>query len=109
MAAHRTTRSRAIGNSFVTPKKPTMRRSEKIAPPVARNLHQPNGTHHPSTASAARTNIKVVPPPSQTPEIGYSPEAGIQPKSPPSPIDQGQAHLNRPPNVAWASLSRGTR
>src|SRR5215207_4721492 len=38
-----------------------------------------------------------------------SPEAGIRPKSPPSPIDQGQAHLSRPPNVAWASLSRGTR
>jgi amidase len=31
-------------------------------------------------------------PASQTPEIGYSPEAEIRPKSPPSPIDQGQAH-----------------
>ena len=28
---------------------------------------------------------------------------------PDNDFDQGQAHLNRPPNVAWASLSRGTR
>src|SRR5215207_9523570 len=98
MASHSTTRSRAIGSSFVTPKKPTMRRNETTAPPIASTLHQPNGTHHPITASAARTNISAAPPASQTPEIGYSPEAGIRPKIPPSPIDQGQAHLNSPPN-----------
>src|SRR5215203_2176996 len=98
MAAHRTTRSRAIGSSFVAPKKPSMRRSERMAPPVASTLHQPNGTHHPITANAARKNISAAVPASQTPEIGYSPEAGIRPKSPPSPIDQGQAHLNNPPN-----------
>src|SRR5215216_7227290 len=108
IANHRTT-SRAIGTSFVAPKKPTMSRSERVAPPIAKTLHQPNGTHHPITASAARINISAALPASQTPEIGYSPEAGIRSKSPPSPIDQGQAHLSRPPNVAWASLSRGTR
>src|SRR5215204_1767520 len=109
MAAHRTTRSRAIGSSFVAPKKPTMRRSERMAPPIVSTLHQPNGTHHPTTASAARININAALPARKTPEIGYSPEAGIRPSSPPSPIDQGQAHLSRPPNVPWASLSRGTR
>src|SRR5829696_9081454 len=109
MAAHRTRKSRAIGGSFVAPKKPTKRRSDRIAPPIASTLHQPNGTHHPITAKAARINNSAAPPPSQTPETGYSPEAGIRPKSPPSPTDQGQAHLNRPPNVPWASLSRGTR
>src|SRR5918995_2374887 len=98
MATHKTTRSRAIGSTFVAPKKPTISRSERIAPPIAKALHQPNGTHHPITASAARINISAAPPPSQTPEIGYSPAAGIRPKSPPSPIDQGQAHLNSPPN-----------
>src|SRR5215217_2471289 len=99
MATHSTTRSRAIGNNFVAPKKPTMTRSDRIAPPIASTLHQPKGTHHPTTASAARININAAAPASQTPEIGYSPEAGIRPKSPPSPIDQGQAHRNRPPNV----------
>src|ERR671911_984428 len=75
MAAHRTTRSRAIGTSFVAPKKPTMRSSERIAPPMASTLHQPNGTHHPITASAARINASAAVPASQTPVIGYSPEA----------------------------------
>src|SRR5215212_8687320 len=98
MAAHITTRSRTIGSSFVTPKKPTMRRSDRIAPPIASTLHQPKGTPHPATASAARINQRAAPPPRQTPEMGYSPEAGIRPKIPPSPIDQGQAHLNSPPN-----------
>src|SRR5215207_5204866 len=36
------------------------------------------------------------------------PEVVIRPKSPPSPIEHGKANLSRPPNVAWASLSRGT-
>src|ERR671911_2788605 len=98
MATHKTTRSRAIGSTFVAPKKPTMSRSERMAPPIANALHQPNGTHHPTTAKAARINNSAAPPPSQTPETGYSPEAGIRPKSPLSPIDQGQAHLSRPPN-----------
>src|SRR5215208_4142717 len=98
MASHRTRRSRTIGSSFVTPKKPTMRRSERIAPPKASTLHQPNGTHHPISASAARINKSAAPPPSQTPEMGYSPEAEIRPRIPLSPIDQGQAHLNSPPN-----------
>ena len=98
-----------MGSSFVAPKKPAMRRSDRIDPPIASILHQPNGTHHPTTASAARINSKAAPPASQTPVTGYSPEAVTRPKSPPSPIDQGQAHLNKPPNVAWASLSRGTR
>src|SRR5919202_6152516 len=105
MAAHRTTRSRAIGRSFVAPKKPTMSRNERMAPPIAKTLHQPNGTHHLTTANAARMNIRAAPPPNQTPEIGYSPEAGIRPKSPLSPIDQGQTHLNSPPNSLWALLS----
>src|ERR671912_632584 len=99
MAAHRTARSRAIGSSFVAPKKPIMRRSERMAPPIASTLHHPKGTHHPITASAARINKSAAPPPSQTPEMGYSPKAGIRPKIPPSPIDQGQAHLNSPPKV----------
>src|SRR5215213_2582148 len=103
------TRSRTIGSSFVTPKNPNMRRSERIAPPIASTLHQPNGTHHPITASAARIDKSAAPPPSQTPEMGYSPDAGIRPKSPPSPIDQGQAHLNSPPNSHLAPLSSGTR
>src|SRR5215204_1794531 len=98
IAAHKTTRSRAIGSSFVAPKKPTMRRSDRIAPPMASTLHHPNGTNHPITASAARINKSAALPPSQTPEMGYSPEAGIRPNSPLSPIDQGQAHLNSPPN-----------
>jgi len=70
IANHRTT-SRAIGTSFVAPKKPTMSRSERVAPPIAKTLHQPNGTHHPITASAARINISAVLPASQTPEIWY--------------------------------------
>src|SRR5215216_4022367 len=109
MANHTTTRSRAIGSTFVAPKKPTISRSERIAPPIAKTLHHTKGTHHPITASAARINIRAAPPAIQTPETGYSPEVGIRPRSPPSPIDQGQAHLSRPPNVVWASLSRGTR
>jgi len=63
--------------------------SERIDPPIASTLHQPNGTHHPITASAAKININAAVPASQTQEIGYSPEAGIRPKSPPSPIAQG--------------------
>src|ERR671911_183984 len=98
-ASHRTRRSRAIGGSFVAPKKPTIRRSERMAPTEASTLHQPKGIHHPTTANAARINKSAAPPPSQTPETGYSPEAGIRPKIPPSPIDQGQAHLNSPPKV----------
>src|SRR5215208_6802041 len=71
MANHMTTSSSAIGTSVVAPKKPTMSRSERVAPPIAKTLHHPNGTHHPSTASAARINISAVLPASQTLEIGY--------------------------------------
>src|SRR5829696_4433114 len=109
MAAHTTTRSRAIGSSFVVPKNPAIRKSDSVAPPIASTLHQPNGTQNPTTARAARINTTAALPARKTPEIGYSPDAGIRPNSPPSPIDQGQAHLNRPPNVSWASLSKGTR
>lgn len=107
MASHKTTRSRAIGSTLVAPKKPAISRNERIAPPIAKTLHQPKGTHQPITASTARMNTSAAPPASQIPEIGYSPEAGIRPRRPLSPIDQGQAHLSSPPNVAWASLSKG--
>jgi len=70
MAKHMTTSSRAIGTNFVALKKPTGSRSERVAPPIAKTLHEPNGNHHPITASAARINISAALPASQTPEIG---------------------------------------
>ena len=57
----------------MAPKKPTIGMSDRMAPPIASTLHQQKGTHHPITASTARTNIKAAPPASQTPEIGYTP------------------------------------
>jgi hypothetical protein len=50
--------------------KATISGAERVAPPIAKTLHHPNGTHHPITASAARINISAALPASQTPEIG---------------------------------------
>ena len=105
MAAHSTTRSGAIGTSFVAPMNDTIRTSERIAPTIANTLYQPNGTHHPTTARAARINTPAVVTARKNPATG-KPEIAIRPNSPPSPIDHGKAHLSRPPKVLWASLSR---
>jgi hypothetical protein len=39
MAAHKTTRSRAIGTSYVAPKNPAISKSERVASPIASTLH----------------------------------------------------------------------
>ena len=57
MAAHRTARSSAIGSSFLGSKNATISKSEKIAPPIASTLHQPNGTqNHTSPRFAEAAN-----------------------------------------------------
>src|SRR5215208_950441 len=109
MAAHTTTRSRAIGSSFVTPKNPAIKRSDRIAPTIASTLHQPNGTQIPTTASAARKKSPAAVTARKKPESGKPEDTVTWPNGPLSPPLQGQAHLNRPPNSLWASLSRGTR
>jgi hypothetical protein len=81
MAAHTTTRSRAIGSSLVPPKNDTMRNSGRIAHPVASTLHQPNGTHHPITANAAMINTPAVLTARKNPATGNS-EVVIRPKNP---------------------------
>jgi hypothetical protein len=109
MAAHRTTRSRAIGSSFVGPKNAAISKSDRIAPPTASTLHQLNGTQIPTTARAARKNSTAAVTARKNPERGKPEDAVTWPNGPLSPSLQGQAHLNKPPNVPWASLSRGTR
>src|SRR5215211_1551144 len=109
MAAHRTRRSRAIGSTFVAPKKAAISKSDRIAPPTARTLHQLNGTQIPTTARAARKNSPAALTARKNPESGKPEYAVTWPNGPLSPSLQGQTHLNRPPNSPWASLSRGTR
>src|SRR5215212_8239722 len=109
IAAHRTTRSRAIGSSFVGPKKAAISKSDRMAPPTASTLHQPNGTQIPTAARAARKNTPAAVTARKNPESGKPEYAVTWPSGPMSPSLQGQAHRNRPPNVPWASLSRGTR
>src|SRR5215211_1130627 len=109
MAAHSTTRSRAIGSSFVGPKKATISKSDRMAPPAASILHQPNGTQIPTTARAARKKSPAAVTARKNPESGKPEDTVTWPSGPLSPPLQGQAHLNRPPNAPWDSLSRGTR
>ncbi len=87
----------------------TINKSEKTAPPIASTLYQPNGTQIPTTARAARKNSTAAVAARMNPENGTPEYVVTWPNSPLSPSLQGQAHLNTPPNVPWASLSRGTR
>ena len=107
IAAHRTTRSRAIGSSFVSPKKAAISKSDKVAPPIVSALHQLNGTQIPTTARAARKNSIAALTARKNPESGKPEDAVTWPNGPLSPSLQGQAHLNSLPNSPWASLSRG--
>src|SRR5919199_1894111 len=98
MAAHRTTRSKAIGSSFVGPKNATISKSDRIAPPIASILHQLNGTQIPTTARAARKNSPAADTARKKPESGKPEDAETWPNGPLSPSLQGHAHRNRPPN-----------
>src|SRR5215217_4583074 len=109
MAAHRTTRSRAIGSSFVGPKNAAISESDRVAPPIVSPLHQPDGTQISTTARAARKNSAAAVTARKNPESGKPEDTVTWPNGPLSPSLQGQAHLNSPPNSPWASLSRGTR
>src|SRR5215211_5474010 len=109
MAAHRTTRSRAIGSSFVGPKNAAISKSDRIAPPMVSPLHQLNGTQIPTTARAAMKNSTAAVTARKNPESGNPEDTVTWPNGPLSPSLQGQAHRNSPPNSPWASLSRGTR
>ena len=109
IAAHRTTRSRAIGSSFVGPKNAAISESDRVAPPIVSPLHQPDGTQISTTARAARKNSAAAVTARKNPESGKPEDTVTWPNGPLSPSLQGQAHLNSPPNSPWASLSRGTR
>ena len=109
IAAHRTTRSRAIGSSFVGPKNAAISKSDRVAPPIVSPLHQLDGTQIPTTARAARKNSTAAVTARKNPESGKPEDTVTWPNGPLSPSLQGQAHLNSPPNSPWASLSKGTR
>ena len=81
-AAHKTTRSTAIGSSFVAPKNPTIKRSERIAPPIASTLHQLSGTQIHTTARAARINSTAAVTARKNPESGKPEETVTWPKGP---------------------------
>ena len=99
MAAHRTTRSRAIGSTFVGPKKAAISKSDRIAPPEASTLHQLSGIQISTTARAARKNSTAAVTARKNPESGKPEDTVTWPNGPLSPPLQGQTHLNRPPNV----------
>src|SRR5919107_5660187 len=109
MAAHRTTRSRAIGSSFVGPKNAAISKSDRVAPAIVSPLHQLAGTQIPTTVRAARKNSTAAITARKNPESGKPEDTVTWPNGPLSPSLQGQAHLNSPLNSAWVSLSRGTR
>src|SRR5215213_2038546 len=80
-----------------------------MAPPAASTLHQLTGIQMPTTPRAARKNSTAAVTARKKPESGKPEDTVTWPNGPLSPSLQGQAHLNRPPNSLWASLSRGTR
>src|SRR5690606_40039905 len=73
------TTERAIGITFVGPKKSAIRMKERLAAAIASGRHHALGTHQPATASAARKNRLAEVMASRMPVVGEAPSATIVP------------------------------